>query len=677
NKRTPFLVLAYLYFIVIASVLGTGILGLPVKLSHSGFKPFVASYTLCFFMQLLSIFFLIEVLQRIYSIIKANSILSTNSFSSSPIDDRSRNEIDVDNTGIPKNNIQLDILNHNSGTAGRRIINSSSGVSPDLNNENNNDTSELSESTDIKASSNGGSSIKSSPTLNDRSEGDNDEETMMNEKLEKENREDNENLIQKEEQEEETKQAHSSTEKETETPNLHIIGLKFLGPISYAFFIFSVLLHFCSVLIGYGLAGSEAYAQLFSIDHSFLIFPVILLFTIIVIFGSKSLGRIITLFTFAKGTLLMIIVFITGIISNHVQNNISNDWSYIGKSFLISTVALGGASSVLPVVFPKIVFTKREIKKCYTVAGSALFTVYILNIIWCWFLLQIIPQVPNPNNPGFPSLEEAAIHGEIATIPLMKVVSESFPQFLWIAYLVNIFIVISITISFITVGTGFKHTLDGFSITWRKKSLSNSYHEEEDGDEFYNNTNSGSGLGNANPITQSHDEDDNDLLVLPASVQDSINGSNNKLSTKFKIMVERIKYKIIHQTRKAKLWIYSKINLVNSKIDDKEGQSTMEQNFSVRFPIREFIFYIGFFGFILLVALMNPKGFLQVMESGTSLGLNLQSGTFMVMMLQFARSHYGQYSIPLPVHNYIYNLRYFVFAYFTFAVLYDFYVILF
>lgn len=39
------------YFIVIASVLGTGILGLPVKLAHSGFTPFIVSYTLCFFMQ--------------------------------------------------------------------------------------------------------------------------------------------------------------------------------------------------------------------------------------------------------------------------------------------------------------------------------------------------------------------------------------------------------------------------------------------------------------------------------------------------------------------------------------------------------------------------------------------------------------------------------------------------
>ena len=49
---------------MIASVLGTGILALPVRLAPSGFTPFVASYTLGLVMQLLVLVYMCELLQR-------------------------------------------------------------------------------------------------------------------------------------------------------------------------------------------------------------------------------------------------------------------------------------------------------------------------------------------------------------------------------------------------------------------------------------------------------------------------------------------------------------------------------------------------------------------------------------------------------------------------------------
>ncbi|CAF1271755.1 unnamed protein product [Rotaria magnacalcarata] len=54
------------YFVAIASILGTGILGLPVTLSESGFQPFVISFLICYFVQVLTIFFFTEVLQKAY-----------------------------------------------------------------------------------------------------------------------------------------------------------------------------------------------------------------------------------------------------------------------------------------------------------------------------------------------------------------------------------------------------------------------------------------------------------------------------------------------------------------------------------------------------------------------------------------------------------------------------------
>eukprot|EP01132_Coremiostelium_polycephalum_P003086 gene3086-3857_t len=385
--------------------------------------------------------------------------------------------------------------------------------------------------------------------------------------------------------------------KNQKTPILVLFYLYFIviasvlgtGSISYPIFIFSVILHFCSTLISYGLAGSAAYGQVFNVNHAYIIFPVVVIFSAIVIFGSNFLQHIITFFTFGKGTLLITVVGVTAVVADQVKNTISNDWNYIGSSFLISTVALGGASSVLPVVFPKIIFTRKEMMKCYITVFSALSTVYILNIMWCWFLLRIIPQVPNPSNPEMPSLQVSAEEGQIATIPLMHVIKLYYPQFLWIARIVDIFMVISITISFITVGNGFKHTLDGFSQTWRSLSLSS-----------YNNSNT---IG----------EDDNQMAAREEIQQ-------FKLST----TTSSIKFKILNIFKSIKQKIVGKFNWVNQKIDTKEGQS-LENSSIVRIPIREFIFYGIFFGFILLVAVLNPKSFLMVMEGGTSLGLNLQS----------------------------------------------------
>jgi hypothetical protein len=70
------------------------------------------------------------------------------------------------------------------------------------------------------------------------------------------------------------------------------------------------------------------------------------------------------------------------------------------------------------------------------------------------------------------SLELAAEEGEIATLPLIRIIRQKYPQFTWIAVAVNAFIMISLTASFMTVGTGMKHTLDGFAqayIRWASR----------------------------------------------------------------------------------------------------------------------------------------------------------------------------------------------------------------
>ncbi len=51
-------------FITVAVILGTGILGLPIKMSKSGFSPFLLTFVLCLAMQLSVGIVFVELLQR-------------------------------------------------------------------------------------------------------------------------------------------------------------------------------------------------------------------------------------------------------------------------------------------------------------------------------------------------------------------------------------------------------------------------------------------------------------------------------------------------------------------------------------------------------------------------------------------------------------------------------------
>ncbi len=74
-------------------------------------------------------------------------------------------------------------------------------------------------------------------------------------------------------------------------------------------------------------------------------------------------------------------------------------------------------------------------------------------------MMKAVPQTsPNPESP---SLAGAAENGCISTIPLTEVINQDTPTLTWIANVVEAFIIISVTISFITVGSGMKNFIDG------------------------------------------------------------------------------------------------------------------------------------------------------------------------------------------------------------------------
>ncbi|XP_077988205.1 uncharacterized protein LOC144442704 [Glandiceps talaboti] len=56
------------YFVTIATILGTGILGLPVTLSSSGLYPFLVSFVIGYLIQGLLVYFFTDLLQRAYAV---------------------------------------------------------------------------------------------------------------------------------------------------------------------------------------------------------------------------------------------------------------------------------------------------------------------------------------------------------------------------------------------------------------------------------------------------------------------------------------------------------------------------------------------------------------------------------------------------------------------------------
>jgi len=393
SSRSLIFLYAGAFFIVIASVLGTGILALPVKLSKSGFTPFLLSYSIGLVMQILVLIFSVELLQR---------TKCAQEFSSQEDEE--------------------DTENDHSDTISLRAF---SGYL----------TQQKHTFYNIDSGNQG--------AVSNSAEHSNGIVSMSNE------------------------DGHQQISNSI-GPNLHSMGHLFLGRYTMYIFDTAVTIHFVSILISYTLAGSMAYGQLFGISHKYLIVPFILIFTALVIFGDGIIREIISVLTFGKGTVLILLVLITALVGGETREAYVNNWLYVGKPFLIGTVALGGAMNVLPVIFSKVPFVRTQMIYFLGAIISGLVVVWILNIIWCYYILLIVPQT-SPN--GGISLASAESAGEIATVPLIDIIKTNYPQYDWLTVVVDLFVMGSITVSYITLSAGFKYQLDGFRRSWNNSHI--------------------------------------------------------------------------------------------------------------------------------------------------------------------------------------------------------------
>mmetsp|Transcript_29296 Transcript_29296/g.41246 ORF Transcript_29296/g.41246 Transcript_29296/m.41246 type:complete len:528 (-) Transcript_29296:60-1643(-) len=392
SKQTPQGVVSNWYyvgcfFVTVASVLGTGILGLPVKTSQSGFWPFFVVFIVVLIMEEAVVAFTVELMQQSVAL-------------------------------MDKHITSLDELKASHSK--------------------NSDTEEPSSAPSVESSSLLASQKKSYGQLTDQDDL-KDKSTLYN-------------------------------------LNLHVMGRIFLSPKMRHIFDVCVLLHFLSILISYVLAASEAWGELFGIHVNCQSEPseheqnnlriVIICFgaaaTGCVVFGQKLFTTFVSFFTAAKGGLLVILVGIVAYAAIDINEHISSDWKYFMDSFLMSTVALGGAVNLMPLIFNKVPQTPQDVKKYRAAVMSGLFVCGVLIVLWTFFIMKAVPQTSEDDDS--PSLSSANENGCISTIPLVEILQDDEDgnsSFGWIATIVQVFIMISVTVSFIAVGSGLKNFLDG------------------------------------------------------------------------------------------------------------------------------------------------------------------------------------------------------------------------
>ncbi|XP_069578455.1 uncharacterized protein [Brachyistius frenatus] len=386
------------YFLTIATILGTGILGLPVTIAHAGLVPFLVSFLIGFFVQALLIYLFVELLQKCQV-------------------------------------VQLDSLK--TGVAECFVMDQVGVEDP-------------------------------APTEEEEDED------------EGENAEVDTGLLQPS-----GLLLHHQTE--GLQPNLHLLGRLFLSrPMSHAFNCI-LLFQFISIGISYVLAGSEAYGALLNIRHVYVIPAFTWTLTLAILLAHTLIQPITSLLTLLKGILLIVTVAVTFAVGSEVGLQSSSDFSQMGKPFLMGTVALGGIVNVMPLLFSQISHNRTQILWFRRAVLGGLTTCTVLNILWCWAVLEIVPQTslperrtaaettarPDSSSPSGPpsslspllytniSLEESEKAGEIATIPLTKIINERYSAYSWVAELIQVFIAISVTVSFLVMGSAMKHTIDG------------------------------------------------------------------------------------------------------------------------------------------------------------------------------------------------------------------------
>lgn len=254
-------------------------------------------------------------------------------------------------------------------------------------------------------------------------------------------------------------------DKQSNGTSLHDLAKKYIPALPpRILFESAVLIHFVAILTSYGLAGPQALKPLLplTISPRFLIAAFILTCTTIIIFILHRVKSLITIATAFKGLLLVGLIGLCLALRVDSVPVSSSRWKQLMEPYLMGSVALGGVANVMPLTWGWCSEGKdiAEIDSSFVqsyraVVGAAIIACYLCNVTWAYAVMKLVPQE---------MLKTADELGEIATVPLLAVLGKSGTiHSAVIMKLVDLFIAVSVTVSFLVIGAGLRHMVGGMA----------------------------------------------------------------------------------------------------------------------------------------------------------------------------------------------------------------------
>eukprot|EP00871_Galdieria_phlegrea_P005105 jgi/Galph1/5596/GphlegSOOS_G4278.1 len=238
-----------------------------------------------------------------------------------------------------------------------------------------------------------------------------------------------------------------------------------------------VLVHFVSIMTSYALAAPQSFQQLLGLNANqpvLIIIPFAVLCSLLTCFVLPRILNIVSFATAVKGGILASLICLVFVVSLRVGHVFENHFNHIFDSFLIGTISLGSVVNVMPVTWSQLGYPKdaRVVKLYRLSVVLGVLTCYILCTVWCLAVLLVVPQSSSSD-----SLEGAYKLGQISTVPLVSSLQklDTVPRL--VSFLVNVFICVSVTVSFVVMGSGLKNALDGLSYRWTRMNVNSGFSE--------------------------------------------------------------------------------------------------------------------------------------------------------------------------------------------------------
>ena len=177
-------------------------------------------------------------------------------------------------------------------------------------------------------------------------------------------------------------------------------------------------------------------------DYETLIVPFWLLYVAFIVAGKSCVQPSISFLTFFKCTLFLAVLAATGAVGNTTNLTPHDGWNNVAEPYLIGTFALGGVVNTMPVTYASlplhVTVTSSRLRHQAMKANTRMMFRYraavcigvvacwVFNLIWCSNVLRIVPQTyADTNRTSNNTLEYAALHGQISTIPLDNTIRDT------------------------------------------------------------------------------------------------------------------------------------------------------------------------------------------------------------------------------------------------------------